>query len=293
MASRKRVLGLDVDLPGAAEQVEVVDVVAAERGLQGGEDVAHLDAQHLRLVAVDVEIDLRRVGGEGGEDAGELGLLVGRHDAWPRMTAARSVGDWPCRACSTYWKPPVLPRPRIGGRLKGKAMAPWMAASLRPQAGDDGVDRLAAVGALLVGFQAHDEEGAVGRRDVVDEVQADDRQHALHAGDRPDDVLDLLDQVGGAVERGALGQSHGGEEGALVLRRQEALRRDPEHADRPRRRRRRPRRRRRRRAAPGGGRWRHSRRAASRSRPARCTPADAARAADGRRASAAPRTAPG
>ena len=91
------------------------------------------------------------------------------------------------------------------------------------------VDRLVAVGALLVGFQAHDEEGVVGD-DVVDEIQADDRQHALHPGDRPDDVLDLLDQVGGAVERGGLGQPHGDEEGALVLRRQEALRCDPEHA---------------------------------------------------------------
>ena len=73
----ERRLGLDIDLPGAAEQVEVVDVEAAERRLQRVEDVADLDAQHLRLVAVDVETDLRRVGGEGAEDAGQLGLLVG------------------------------------------------------------------------------------------------------------------------------------------------------------------------------------------------------------------------
>ena len=77
IASRNARLGLDIDLPGAAEQVEVVDVEAAERRLQRVEDVADLDAQHLRLVAVDVETDLRRVGGEGAEDAGELGLLVG------------------------------------------------------------------------------------------------------------------------------------------------------------------------------------------------------------------------
>ena len=75
----ERRLGLDIDLPGAAEHVEVVDVVAAERRLQGIEDVGDLDAQHLRLVAVDIEIDLRRVGGIGAEHAGELGLLVGRH----------------------------------------------------------------------------------------------------------------------------------------------------------------------------------------------------------------------
>src|SRR4029077_15225501 len=38
-------LGLDVDLPGPAEQVEVVDIDAAQGRLQRGEDVAHLDAQ--------------------------------------------------------------------------------------------------------------------------------------------------------------------------------------------------------------------------------------------------------
>ena len=36
----KRRLGLDVDLPGAAESVEVIDVVAAERRLQGIEDIS-------------------------------------------------------------------------------------------------------------------------------------------------------------------------------------------------------------------------------------------------------------
>src|SRR5436305_336301 len=69
--------GLDIDLPGAAEQVKVVYVKAAERRLQRTEDVADLDAQHLRLVAVDLKPDLRRVGGVGAEDASKLGLLVG------------------------------------------------------------------------------------------------------------------------------------------------------------------------------------------------------------------------
>ncbi len=45
------------------------------------------------------------------------------------MVAARSVAGWPCSASSTYWKPPVLPRPMIGGRLKGKTTAPSIAAS--------------------------------------------------------------------------------------------------------------------------------------------------------------------
>ena len=226
LALAKRRVGLDIDLPGAAEHIEVVDVETAQRRLQRVEDIADLDAEHLGLVAIDIEIDLRRVGGIGAEHAGELGLA-----GWPRpasraCTAATSVGGWPCRASSTYWKPPVLPRPRIGGRLNGKAMAPWIAAKLRPQPRDDRVGALRRIGAHLVGLEPDDEERLVRRRDIVDEVQPDHRQHAFDAGDRPDDVLDLLDHRLGAVDRSAFRQPQSGEDRALILVRQKALRRD-------------------------------------------------------------------
>ena len=61
-----KILGrLDVDLPGPAEQVEVVHVDAAQRGLQRGEDIVDIEPDRLRLVAVDVEIDARRRRREG------------------------------------------------------------------------------------------------------------------------------------------------------------------------------------------------------------------------------------
>ena len=152
------VLRLDVDLPGAAEQVEVVDVEAAEGGLQGVEHVAHLDAQHLRLVAVDVEKDLRRVGGEGAEDAGELGLLVGGHDQ-----AARDGGEIGRRLAlqglQHVLEAAGAAEPEDRRQVEGKDDGALDRGELGPQAGDDGVDLLAAVGALLVGLQAHDEEG--------------------------------------------------------------------------------------------------------------------------------------
>ena len=75
----KRRLGLHVDLPGAAEHVEVVHVKAPQRRLKGVEYVGDLHSEHLRLVAVDVEVDLRRVCGIGAVDAGELGLGIRRH----------------------------------------------------------------------------------------------------------------------------------------------------------------------------------------------------------------------
>ena len=59
--------GLRDDAEGAAEQVEVVDVGRAEIDLQRGEHVGHVDAEQLRLGAVDVEIELRRRGLEQRE----------------------------------------------------------------------------------------------------------------------------------------------------------------------------------------------------------------------------------
>ena len=60
---------LHVDLPGAAEQVEVVDVGAAEHRLQRIEDGGNVDAQRLHLLPVDIEIELRRIRRVSGEDA--------------------------------------------------------------------------------------------------------------------------------------------------------------------------------------------------------------------------------
>ena len=74
--------GLQDHLPGAAEFVEVVDAIAAESGLQRGEDVVDTDAQRRGSLAVDVEPDQRGRGAIGGEDAGQGRIRVRRlHDA--------------------------------------------------------------------------------------------------------------------------------------------------------------------------------------------------------------------
>src|ERR1019366_6866859 len=53
---------------GAAEQVEVVHVSRSEIDLQGGEHVRNVDAEQLRLDAIDVEIELRGGVLEQGKD---------------------------------------------------------------------------------------------------------------------------------------------------------------------------------------------------------------------------------
>ena len=74
-------LGLNLHLPCAAVQVDVIDEIAAQRGLQRLKDGAQRHTEDLRLVAIDVEID-RGIGGrEGAEHAVEFRVLVGGDDA--------------------------------------------------------------------------------------------------------------------------------------------------------------------------------------------------------------------
>src|SRR5439155_22836355 len=67
---------LNDDLPGAAETIEVVDVVATQVSLQGVENVAERHAHGLGLGPVDVDVELGRPGAEAVEQADQTGLLV-------------------------------------------------------------------------------------------------------------------------------------------------------------------------------------------------------------------------
>ena len=70
-----RALGLDHHLPDLAVQVEVIDVVTAQVGLEHGEHVRDRDAQPLGLDAIELEPDLGHVHRKRREEAAELGLL--------------------------------------------------------------------------------------------------------------------------------------------------------------------------------------------------------------------------
>ena len=108
-------LRLRPDLERAPEAVEVVHVRRAQVDLERVEDVAQRHVQLLRLHAVDVGVELRRAGPEGGEDAAQRRLAVGGGDQLvggllQRLEAATRRGP---RTSSL--KPPAVPRPRTGG----------------------------------------------------------------------------------------------------------------------------------------------------------------------------------
>ena len=76
----ERQIGLRRDVVGAAEQVEVVDIGRAEIGLDRVGDARDRHAELLRLDAIDVDEQLRRVGGERREHLGQAGRLARRAD---------------------------------------------------------------------------------------------------------------------------------------------------------------------------------------------------------------------
>ena len=69
-------VGLDVDLPGPAELVEVVDIIRAQVDLQGVEQLADRHAQGHALGPVDLQVQPGGVGPRAVEQALEAGRPV-------------------------------------------------------------------------------------------------------------------------------------------------------------------------------------------------------------------------
>ena len=140
-------LGLDHDLPDLAVEVEVVDVVAAEVGLERGEDVGDRHVEPAGLGAVEVELELGHPGREGREDAGQLGPLAGLvlepvDDLLERLDPlARAVLDHQLEAAGLAQ---AADRRRLEDHDHGvadlAATSPW-SVSARPAARSSGVFR--------------------------------------------------------------------------------------------------------------------------------------------------------
>ena len=113
-------LALHVDLPGSAEQVEVVDVQRAQVDLQRIEQLGDRDAQQPGLGAVDVEVEPGRVGPEAGEEPAQVlggaSACRERRSRWRRPGAPAGPGRR--GLARTILNPPAVPRPSTGGASK-------------------------------------------------------------------------------------------------------------------------------------------------------------------------------
>src|SRR5262249_36138547 len=141
--------GLHVHLPGTAENIEVIDVETAQRRLQGVENIADLDAQDLSLVAVNVQIDLRRVGTVSGENTGKLGLGIGRHrqPAQDRSQVSRRLS---LQRLEHELEAAGVAQSKYGRQVERKRNRAFDRRELRAQAGDNRRRTLRWISAIFV-----------------------------------------------------------------------------------------------------------------------------------------------
>jgi hypothetical protein len=225
----ERRVGLHLHAVSAAELVEVVDVERGHGALQRLEDVLHRHAERKRLLAVDLDLELRHRRPEERVHAGELGVLAQLLDE-----ALRHLEQ--------------APRIRIAARLQVhlEAARGSQAADRRGVEGDHHpVAQLRAFlryvachgrgrdpGAANVPVLERDEERrGVGLVAAAQQVEADDAHHVLHAGALLRDLAHRGRELARALQGRAVGKLDVAEDVALVLGGHEARRNIQEQAD--------------------------------------------------------------
>ncbi len=214
-------IGLDVDLVGAAEAVEVVDVERAHEDLHGLEEVGQAHALRPRLLAVDVGPDLGHADLVAGEDAGQARVL-GRVDDDLLDRVVQGLGAQARPVLDLHAEAAELAQALDRGRRIGGDHRVGDLRQLLVQLGHDGVGRQLRR-AALVEVVEHLEHRALAR--AVDQAvhrEAREGHRVGDAGRRLDDLVDLVHDGLGAIEGGGVGQLDDGDEVELVLLRHEA-----------------------------------------------------------------------
>ena len=218
----KAVQGLHVDLPGAAEAVEVVDVVGAEGGLQGGAQVVDGDAAILGLGAVDDQLQPGRIGAKAGEQALQVRVILAGNDDllghFLKGFEAVVVGvldddlEAARRAQALH---------RRGAKEIDHGVGHLAVEALLQRLGD-GVGLEFRPGPVLEVIEHQIERAEVRGIGVQQDRLAGDGDGVLDALGFQGDLLDALDHLVGARHGGGVGELHVDQQIALVLLRDEA-----------------------------------------------------------------------
>ena len=174
-------VGLDRHAEGAPEQVEVVHVERAEIDLQRVEDVRQAEAEQLRLGAVEVVVELRRRGAEGGEQLlrVELGLLAGFGEQRLRRIVERGAAA-PGEILELELEAARRAKARDRGRIEAECEGVGDLHQRRAHGGDDA--RGVLIGpAFVPGLQDGEFDAGVRLAGEGQEVEAADRDDILHA----------------------------------------------------------------------------------------------------------------
>ncbi len=176
--SAVRPFALDVDLPDASEQVEVVDVDAAHCRLQGAEHIVHAEAQRLRLLAVDVEIDRRIVRRVGRENSGQPRVLVGGREE-PLHNAVHRRRLLPLEPFELVFEPSGGRQPDDRRKVERDDGRRADLLSLAEHPRDQRLRRIRRPPTIGERLQRRNHEGRIRLVDAVDDREADDCENVL------------------------------------------------------------------------------------------------------------------
>ena len=224
-------VGLGADLIHAPEEVEIVDVGRAEIDLQRVEHVRQRHVQHARLGAVDLEVDLRRVGAEGREHPGEVRVLVralnqvGRGGKDLAQPDAAAILELHLEAAGV-----ADPAHRRRRHDDDEGLLDCLQAP--KQAADDGARRQARLGALLERLQRGENRGGVRGVGEGCAGEAGEGDGILHAGRLEHDLGRTAGDLVGPRERCPVRGLDDDDDVALVEARDKAGRHGPRHVGR-------------------------------------------------------------
>src|ERR1700742_4364317 len=213
------IVGLQRHTERSPEQVKVVDVERTQIDLQRVEHVGQTEAQKLRLVAVEVVVELRRRRAERGEELlrTQLRLLARFRDERLRDIVER---DAAASAQVLELKLEAAGGAEAGNRRRVETQDDGFrqAKKLRPQLGDE--IRRALLGRTLIPWLEDRElHRRIRLRGVGEEVQAADRTDNIHSRRALENITYFPGHRVGTFERRAVRQLDDDEEIALILHR--------------------------------------------------------------------------
>ncbi len=214
-------VGLDVDLIGATEAIEVVRVQRAQVDLHGVEDVVDGHAMGLGLLAVDIGIHLRHVDLIAGEQAGQLRIVGTLGDDVLHLGVQLLVAQV-AAVLHLHAEPADGPQALHGRRREDRQEGFLNDAELTVELSGDGARGQALVPALAEVLQCDEDDAAVGAVGETVDRQPREGHGVFHARMLAGDFRHALDHVLGAVQGSGVRQLGEGDQVLLVLLRNEA-----------------------------------------------------------------------
>ena len=209
-------IGLNLDLIGAAELVEIIYVRRTQESLQRAEDIAERHAHPLGLGAVHVEKELGDTGAEGAvqPDESRLGIAVLAHLLRGLLQSAVAQ---PALVLQLQLEAARGPEPLDRRRHEDVGDALLDGAELSAQVLEDGALRALGSGAIVPVLQDDEEGGGVRRVRRIEHGITADRHPLGDARRVAEDVVHLPHHLARALLGGGVRELHARHQVPLIL----------------------------------------------------------------------------